>query len=727
VSNPPRDDRTRIASSSKYKNPTQGPAPDDFAVGEVIGGSYKVLSYIGGGGMGTVYRVYHLFLDKELALKTLSANRITEVAWRRFQIEGQAIARLDHPNIIRIYDLGITGKNQPYYVMDVVDGVSLSQLLQDRGALPPALALPVFRQVSAGLAYAHEHGIIHRDLKPANIMLLQSTSAAVSASQSTAVLTAKILDFGLAKLTDLAGGGASGLTKTGEIFGSPLYMSPEQAQGLTIDETTDIYSFGCTLFEALSGEPPLKGANAIETMLMHQSKVPPRLAQVRPDLIFSQELETLVARLLAKKPKDRFSSFAEIASQILLLERRLDKSLAPVSVAISSRKPGLPEGQVTGEFTDPPLPSVTSKRWFWPTALASSAIFLVLLGAGAYHFFAPSAAPEQKDFSLPAPKATPTTEVQAKAPSHDQDPETPFSHIEAGSTGQVRVFDFPQDQSLGQVRYILRDDKLREQMIAGWQQDHPSAENPYVKEGVPAQGRRVFPLRADVGFEPSDEVCNTPGIFKRFKSDDLWQLSLAYKTFVDSDFIPYIKHLKGLRELVLTDTAVDDKAIKVLDGLTGLQHLTLDGTKISGEALGKSAVIKRIHTLSFKDCKDIGKLIKAIEYYSNIGDLSLDLNELTSDDIRALAHIPNLWKLCVNHCPVGDNGVKLLTTAKSLTNLDVTDPALTPKTVAYFASMNLKKLVISGAGWSAADKANLHVAMAKHAHSCALTIKADKP
>ncbi|MBS1998949.1 MAG: serine/threonine protein kinase, partial [Cyanobacteria bacterium SZAS LIN-2] len=195
MSNPPHDDRTRYAPSSNDVQPTGSKAPGDFAVGEVIAGSYKVLSFIGRGGMGAVYRVKHLFLDKEMALKTLSGDQITEVAWKRFQIEGQAIARLDHQNIIRIYDLGIANGTQPYYAMELVDGMTLGQMLHQQGALPVTFTLRIFRQVAAGLAYAHERGIIHRDLKPVNIMLLPSEKADVP--------IAKVLDFGLAKLTDL--------------------------------------------------------------------------------------------------------------------------------------------------------------------------------------------------------------------------------------------------------------------------------------------------------------------------------------------------------------------------------------------------------------------------------------------------------------------------------------------------------------------------------------------
>jgi serine/threonine protein kinase len=747
-------------ASSSHSNPVPGtsPAPGDFAAGEVIGGNYRVLSLIGRGGMGAVYRVHHLFLDKELALKTLSGDQITDVAWRRFQIEGQAIARLDHPNIIRIYDLGISGQNQPYYVMDVVNGVSLAQLIRDQRALKPEFALPIFRQVSAGLAYAHERGIIHRDLKPANIMLVPNSKAATVAESAALIPTAKILDFGLAKLTDLAGGGASGLTKTGEIFGSPLYMSPEQAQGLNTDLTTDIYSFGCSLYEALTGELPLKGGNALETMLMHQSKVPPRLAQMRPDLDFTPELERMVAKLLAKRPEDRYRSFADIASQLLLMERQTtgissssnhSSSGAPDQVA---RGQSEPDGQYSGEFTNPPAAPLTTKPWFWPSILAGSALFFVLLGSGAYLILTPKKEPPARVSNLALPHAKREAQVQsshqdlkakeeinqasAENTTADGKPfnafdsynksstETPFSSIEGTGVGQQIVFDFGTGPAIGMFKYDLTDDVLQKLGNAWQSNNDPSLKNPY-KFGVPAQGKKKFLRSQPLIFIPFVETCNTPALFKRFRKDDLYQLTLANNDYVNSDFLPYIKHLTGLRTLNLNDTDVNDKGLEVIDSLTGLNGLRIDRTKISGQALAKSAVLQRLRYLMYKYGNDISVVIKAIENSPKIIELNLDYDHLTNADLKILARLPKLRKLDINGCDVGLEGLKILATSKSLQNLAIKDPTLTPKSIDVFASMNLAKLEVSGRDWTAAEKARLHVAMAMHTQHCELKIKAE--
>ena len=244
-------------------------APDfGHKPGEIIDSKYKILGLLGEGGMGAVYRAHHLSLNKEVALKTFRTPNLTKDSWQRFQREAQAIGRLNHPNIVQVFDFGVNKNNVPYYTMECLSGESLAERLSALGYLTVDEAVPIFLKVCQGLSAAHSKGIIHRDLKPANIFLASSPETGKGSEKSKDTETVKIVDFGIAGLAKQAQDGQK-LTATGTVFGSPLYMSPEQSLGQEVSETSDIYSCGCALYESLTGKPPYRGENAFATMMQH--------------------------------------------------------------------------------------------------------------------------------------------------------------------------------------------------------------------------------------------------------------------------------------------------------------------------------------------------------------------------------------------------------------------------------------------------------------------------
>ena len=220
-------------------------------------GPYEVLSTLGAGAMGDVYRARDARLNRDVALKVLpplwagDAGRL-----RRFEQEARATAILNHPNILAVYDVG-THDDQPYIVTELLEGATLREALAD-GALPPSKAVDIARQLASGLAAAHAKGIAHRDIKPENLFLTPDGRV-------------KILDFGLAKLNEDAGGGGSmtrspAATEPGVVLGTVNYMSPEQVRGQTADARSDIFSVGVVLFEMLTGARPFQGDSSVETM-----------------------------------------------------------------------------------------------------------------------------------------------------------------------------------------------------------------------------------------------------------------------------------------------------------------------------------------------------------------------------------------------------------------------------------------------------------------------------
>ncbi|MFN8551330.1 MAG: protein kinase [Candidatus Obscuribacterales bacterium] len=307
---------------------------------EILGGRYRVISLLGRGGMGVVYRVEQIFLGKELALKTIDRHLMSDITVRRFQAEARAAFAVDHPNLVAVHDFGLFEDQTPFLVMEIVQGETLGERLKS-GPLSLDEAIPIFVQVCFGLAHAHEHGVIHRDIKPNNIMLLNDVPEGIDTG-------AKILDFGIAKLAQREGGEIQALTRTGEIFGSPLYMSPEQCLGSKVDHRADIYSLGCVLFESLTGKPPFVGENAVATMMLHQSAPIPTLKDACPNKHYPPELERLLQLMLAKNPDHRLQHVSDAAFQLGALK---SGTQAPLNNAILQTRRPAGEEERTGLVT----------------------------------------------------------------------------------------------------------------------------------------------------------------------------------------------------------------------------------------------------------------------------------------------------------------------------------------------------------------------------------------
>ena len=282
------------------------PAPvaalPDPLIGRVIDGRYRVESVLGEGGMGVVYAVTHAVLGKRFALKVLrgeKANDADTVA--RFVQEARSATTIGHPNIIGISDFGRLPDGTAYFVMEHLGGRSLTALMAEEGALPEAQALHVVRQIAAALGAAHAHGIFHRDLKPDNVQIL---------TQGSDPAFVKVLDFGIAKVA----GASSKLTKTGMVFGTPHYMSPEQASGQPVDERTDVYALGVIIHEIFTGHVPFDAPTFMGILSKHlyEALRSPSETAGRP----LGAIEGVILRALAKKPEDRYPSMAALGDDL---------------------------------------------------------------------------------------------------------------------------------------------------------------------------------------------------------------------------------------------------------------------------------------------------------------------------------------------------------------------------------------------------------------------------
>lgn len=281
-------------------------------IGDVIASRYEIRKYLGEGGMSAVYAAFDKVIRREVALKILHRDLLLrgKGSLLRFQREAQALGNLDHPNIVKIHHFDADENAQPFIVMDIVQGEPLARrIVKNLESIKFDDIVDIFVQVCDALAHAHERGVVHRDLKPSNIMVVGNT--------------VKVLDFGIAKLVSEDSDQELQLTRTGEVFGSPLYMSPEQCRGMKLDVRSDIYSIGCVMFEAFTGSPPFTGNSHIDTMLKHVNDLPPSVASSMTDPRFADKVDAILLRCLAKKPADRYQSMSEIKDALLTLDQEV--------------------------------------------------------------------------------------------------------------------------------------------------------------------------------------------------------------------------------------------------------------------------------------------------------------------------------------------------------------------------------------------------------------------
>jgi serine/threonine protein kinase len=285
--------------------------------GELVADRYEIVQLLSSGGMGSVYKALHRELGKFIAIKVLLVDKLVkDVTYRRFEREAKAAGSLSHPNIVSVYDYGLISADRPYIVMELLDGINLDDLLAERGYLTPGSSIAIFTQVCDALAHAHTRGLIHRDLKPSNIMLIKDDKDRQRV---------KIIDFGIAKFATKKPE-TRPITKPGQIFGSPLYMSPEQCVGQKLDARADIYSLGCVMYEALCGAPPFIGDTLLSTIYKHVNEPPPPLSEHIHGRNIPAELERAVMKMLEKQPEHRFQSADEVLQTLEHIHAEQEKA-----------------------------------------------------------------------------------------------------------------------------------------------------------------------------------------------------------------------------------------------------------------------------------------------------------------------------------------------------------------------------------------------------------------
>jgi serine/threonine protein kinase len=304
-------DETLLLEKDAKRTSSKKKKAADALTFAVINGRYELLGLAGQGGMASVYKARDLRDNKEVAVKVLDRDLANmDSVLERFQKEVAAASAMAHENLAAVYDSGVTEDGRPFIVMEYMRGQTLAQLLKKRAKLSLNEFADIFVQVAKGLAHAHRRGVVHRDIKPSNIMLY---------TDAKEKLGVKLLDFGIAKSLADIDETSLHLTHTGQVIGSPFYMSPEQCRALPVDTRSDIYSLGCVMFEAITGGVPFKGETALDTLYKHIHEPAPRVRANVPKLKAAEILASTIETTLMKQPEARYHTARELGKDLAKL------------------------------------------------------------------------------------------------------------------------------------------------------------------------------------------------------------------------------------------------------------------------------------------------------------------------------------------------------------------------------------------------------------------------
>jgi serine/threonine-protein kinase len=312
----------------------------DPLLGAIVDGRYEIQALLGEGGMGQVYRVRHVQLDRLFAMKVLRSQlaRDGELSVRFIQ-EARATASVRHPSIVQITDFGQLPSGVPYFVMEHLSGQTLADVVKAGGPVPVGRAVRIVKQIAGALGAAHAAGIVHRDLKPDNVFLVGGVAGGVVSDD------VRVVDFGAAKII-----GASRVTRKGVVFGTPAYMSPEQASGQPVDHRADVYALGVVLYEMLAGRVPFEADTYMGVLTQHMFVQPVPPSRVAPGGRELGALEEITLICLAKKPEERFATMGELVGALERVVQFREDGSAEIAPHLSAHESRASRGPTSVRF-----------------------------------------------------------------------------------------------------------------------------------------------------------------------------------------------------------------------------------------------------------------------------------------------------------------------------------------------------------------------------------------
>lgn len=576
-------------------------------------GNYEFIQFIGAGGMGVIYKARHPVLNRLVAIKMLHGHLVSDAINKRFQQEAEAVSSLDHRNIIHVHDFGVSEHGQPYMVMDFVEGKPLSDVLQHT-SLNMEAVINIIIQLTEGLQHAHDRGVLHRDLKPSNIMVTD---------YDCAVPEVKIVDFGIAKVLESE---KTRMTQTGELIGTPQYMSPEQCRGGTLDARSDIYALGCVMFEAITGKALFAGHSMVSVIVDQMNTAPRTLKETRPDMLFPGHLEDIIAKMLAKDPADRYQSMSELAAELIDVQKIIAQQSA----------------------------NAWSKMRFMRLNKEQRNLFLLMLG------------------SLATLGTVAVTSISFIKVVHDsQTTHITRAILSNPLAGGSNISDAKVNERRKLWPYLNMSKADDELLRSFFDVDTGITRMELADNNVSSLGVPYISLQKNV---VSLHLEGT-----KIKDSDLTYIATLPKlerlyldrTAVTDAGMKHISNMNTLERLSLDQTGVGDKGIAQLPR-QNLRELSLSNTHVRADglaALGKFPKLKHLELGAYYSKGD--KNLLALSSAKELEWLDLKDSEIAVEDLDEVAQITSLRKLVLSNCQIEDGAVVALETLPNLKTLDL--------------------------------------------------------
>ncbi len=663
---------------------------------------YEILQEIGAGGMGLVFLGRDKVLNREVAIKRLKLSTATEQMWLRFQQEAMACAALRHPNIVSIFDYGSDEQYVPYIVLDYLGGLTLRQYLDQKTVLSCTETFNLVLPLLDGLEHAHNNGVVHRDLKPANIFLQR-----VEGSDRFIV---KIMDFGIAKVISDRESGFE--TKTGEVFGSPFYISPEQLTGDEVDRRCDLYALGCVIFEMLCGKPPFMGSNTLATFMMHKSDAVPSLRQRLQGQPFCDAVDPIVTRLLQKDVSRRYQSVAQVRADVLAAQegwsndpQRLRKRQAQTPVATSVDN--IYASKLNEKSDRSGTFSIEGKN---KLAVAAAALAAALVGTVLFVALqerstspAPPVAPrpskrvdlglDHKLERLPLSQLSRFSVRNSNGVILNLSEFSNFNEISKAIAGRLDTYcimlqDMPAGKgSFANLRHLPR---LRELKLI----DLFDLDAAMMKDITAIQTLKRFEISSTVKPLPED-------IFKSLK------LSKVSSMLIGADLTePQLRDLAShtsLEVLNFNRCRLDESKLSLLKPLKALTYLRMEGCGLEGHELAVLSELPKLKELYLNSNPLSARSFRKLSPLLRIKEVEADTSFVGDAEMLEFCRVfANVEKIDIARTRVTDVGVRALSKLRNLQHVDLTEDKISDDSLRYLAQApNLRKVCVPGSAVTA--------------------------